>query len=145
MATPRILEPFDTVRCKDNVEVERAVLELHEILAAQNLGRLLVRECKAQFAQGRHQGPTILESLFHKKIGILSRVGKSKKNRAGFADEQVSDPVLSEPVSNLQRLAVFKRGHNPTNQANSLRTSAGNPLWSQMPEKERRPAPVCKF
>ena len=86
-----------------------------------------------------------LVSLFHKKIGILGRVGKSEKDRAGFADEQVSDPVLSEPVSNLQRLPVFKRGHSRANQANSLRTSAGNPLWSQMPEKERRPAPVCKF
>ena len=50
VATPRILEPFDAVGCEDQVNVKRAVFELDEILAAQDFGRLLVRERKAQFA-----------------------------------------------------------------------------------------------
>src|SRR5262249_50899182 len=46
---PRILEPFDAIRGKNEVEIERAVLELHKILAPLDMFGLLISEREAEF------------------------------------------------------------------------------------------------
>ncbi|NBX30219.1 hypothetical protein EBR04_07255 [bacterium] len=54
-ATPGFFKVLDTIRRKDKVEVERAVLQLDKILAAANLGGLIVVDGKADLAQRRHE------------------------------------------------------------------------------------------
>ena len=51
VALPRVLETLDAIRREDQVQIERTVLELHEVLAAPDLGRLLVGQLEAELAQ----------------------------------------------------------------------------------------------
>ena len=52
---PRVLESLDAVRCEDEVDVKRTVLQLDEVLSALQLPRLLFGQCKPEFAQRENQ------------------------------------------------------------------------------------------
>ena len=65
-APPRVVERLDPVRREDEVEVERTVSELDEVLAAADLVRLRLRQVEAQLAQGGDGGGPFV-SLFSRK------------------------------------------------------------------------------
>ena len=140
---PGIVEPFDSVRRKDQVEIEGTILELDEVLAALDFAGLLVRQGKAKFPESGHQCPAVLGRTFHKQVRVLGRIGKAEQDRAGLADEQVPHTMAAECIADFLRLAIFKCAHNPTNQADSPRTSGGNPPCCRRIDKGRHPGPAC--
>src|SRR5262245_59434528 len=71
---PGVGEALDAVRREDEVEVERPVLELHEILAALDLSRLLVVEGETELAQGGDDGPAVVRALLDEEVGVLGGV-----------------------------------------------------------------------
>lgn len=121
--TPSIVEALDAVRCEDQVEVERAVLELHEVLASRNLPGLLDIEREPQFSQRGDDCATVLGALLHEKIGVLGGVGEAEQNGARFADEEIPHVVMREDVADFLGLPVLKRAHSPANPGGCLRTS----------------------
>ena len=97
--TPRVLEPFDAVWREDEVNVERAVLQLDEVFAAPDLGGLLGCQFKAQLLQGMDRGGPIAWRLLHVEVGVLCGVGKAVEDRSRLAQEQVGDAVPLQGVS----------------------------------------------
>ena len=51
VAAPGTFERLDPVRGEDEIDVEGAVLQLNEVLAALDLGRLRLGQCEAEFAR----------------------------------------------------------------------------------------------
>jgi hypothetical protein len=74
--SPRIFKTFDAIGCEDQIEVERAVFELHEILAAPNFCRLFISQRKPQLPQSLDYGSTVCRGFFDKEIGILGGIWK---------------------------------------------------------------------
>jgi hypothetical protein len=84
---PGIFKLLDSIRCEDQVQVERTVLKLNEILASVNLLRLLVRQLETKIAQGVRKPFAIAGVLFDKKDRVLRCVGIAEQNCTRFADE----------------------------------------------------------
>jgi len=139
---PGVFETFDTVRREHQIEVERAVLELHEILAALDLRLLRIGETKAQIAERGDDRAAVCRRRLYKHISILRGVGKAKKDRARLPYE-VSHAVAIKCVANLLSLSILKRGHTPTNRADSPRTIDDNQRSNPMSGTARHPSPVC--
>src|SRR4051812_2218097 len=140
---PGVRETLDAVRREDQVEVERPVLELYEILAAFDLCRLLVVEGETQLAQRGHDGPAVVGTLLHEEVGVLSGVGEAEQNGAGLADEEIARAMAGESVADLLSLPVLKRAHIPASPAGSPRTSGGSRRSCRKRETARRPGPAC--
>ena len=60
----RILEPFDSVRSKDQNQIERAIFELDKVLAPHNLLRLAVSQVKTQLNQCKTERSPVPRILF---------------------------------------------------------------------------------
>ena len=144
MPSPGICEPLDSVRGKDEVQVEWAVLELDEVLATLDLFRLGIAEIELEIPQGEYDSLAILPALFSEDVGILSRIRKTQKDGTRLSQKQIPDFMLSHRIPNLFGLAIFKSAHNRAIQAGSLRTIGGNPPLCQKRERVRHPEPVCR-
>ena len=77
-----ILEPFDSVRSKDQIQSERAVLQLHKDLAPYDLCRLAVGQVKSQLTQCKAECMPVPRIFLDEQISALCCVWKPKKNSA---------------------------------------------------------------
>ena len=140
---PSLVEMLNAVWGKDEIKVKRTILQLNEVLTAFNVGGLLRRDFKTQFAESDYQCSTILGFFFNKDIGILSRIGEAKQNCPRLTEKEITDAMPRERVSNFFRLAVLKCAHSPAKSVDFLRTTADiRPLY-QMRERPRRPSLAC--
>ena len=71
---PRVLKPLDSIGSKHQVQVERPVSKLNEVLSPANLVRLLIGETESEFGQGGRQLFAVGGALLHKHIDILGGV-----------------------------------------------------------------------
>src|SRR4051794_41151375 len=85
---PGIVETFDSIRGEDQVEIKRAVLELNEILASDDLRRSIVGDLESQISQRGDDRGSVLGQFGNKQVCILSGVGEPEQDRPGFPDEQ---------------------------------------------------------
>ena len=67
---PRVLEAFDAVRREDQVQIERPVLELNEILTSPDFGFLVLGESKAEVIKRNDCGLAICQG----PLGKPSRI-----------------------------------------------------------------------
>jgi len=74
---PGLAEGLDAVGREHEIEVERPVLQLNEILAALEIGDLGRREGKAELGEGGGDCFTVGWRLLDEQIRILGRVGKA--------------------------------------------------------------------
>src|SRR5262249_40094753 len=139
---PGVGEALDAVRREDEVEIERPVLELHEVLAALDLRGLLVGQFEAELAQGGDDRTAVLRALLHEEIRVLRGVGEAEEDGAGLADEEIPDALARERVADLLGLAVLKRAHTPASPAGSPRTSGGSRRSCRRRGTARRRAPA---
>ena len=122
---------LDTVGREDEVEVEGAVLELDEVLAAANLCGLIRCQREAQRDEGLDQGLAIGGTTLDEDVGVLSRVGEPEENGARLAEEQIADTVARERIAELLGLGVLKpAGHSPGSSASCLHTTDDSRPWS---------------
>src|SRR5438445_3794037 len=98
---PGIGEPFDAVGCEDQVEIEWSIFQLNEIFPAQHVAFLVIVQSESEVSQGGNERCGIVRILFDKQIGILRGIGKTEKDRAGLADEEVPHSVALETATNL--------------------------------------------
>jgi len=141
---PGVFEAFDAVGREDEVEVERAVLELYEVLAPDDLLPLGRREVEPQLEEGGDQRRAVGRIPGDEDVRILCRVGEAEQDGARLAEEQVAHAVLRERIADLLGLAILKRGHNPASPAGSPRTTAGTPRSSPTSGRSRRRGRVCR-
>ena len=141
---PSVFEPLDSIRGEHQVKVERAVLQLNEILSSRDLGGLAVGQGKAQVAQSRNQRATIGRHLLDEQVGILRGVRKAQENRTRFSDEQIPDAMAVETIADFLGLPIFKCGHNPASLADAPRTNGDTLPSYQRRETARRPSPVYR-
>ena len=73
--SPRVDEPFDAVRGKDQIEVEGTVLQLDDAVPASDIGRLRGVESETQFSERTHESFSVDVAFFDEKIRVLRRVG----------------------------------------------------------------------
>src|SRR5882724_3431864 len=145
MPTPRLLERLDPVRRKHEIEVERATLQLNEVLAALDLRRLRVAQREAELAQRRDHSATVRRCLLDEQVGVLSRIGKAEEDGARLAEEEVAYAVAVEDPADLLRLRVVKlRGHTRASSVDSSRTRPGTRPSYRTSGKVRRRAPACR-
>src|SRR2546422_2137313 len=110
MPAPRLLERLDAVGSEDEVQVEGAVLQLNEVLAALDLRRLLVRQLEADFSERENQGPAVRLALLDEQVRVLRRVGETQQDGTGLAQEQVVDVVAGGGNGGFFRLGGRKTG-----------------------------------
>jgi hypothetical protein len=139
MALPGIRELFEAVGRKNQIQVEGAVLELDEVLSPQDFRGFPVGEIKAKLPQRGDDSGSIGGGFLDVEVGVLSGIRVSQQDRAGFAEEQVTDPVPGEDIADLLRLTVFKRGHSPAMRGGVLRTSGGSLPWCPTSGSGRHP------
>src|SRR5437899_370298 len=84
---PGILEPLNAWR-KHQVEIERAVLQLNEVLAAPHFHRLRFRQHESQVLERAKQSLAVCFGPFHEQVRVLGCVRVSQQDRAGFANEE---------------------------------------------------------
>jgi len=137
---PCIREPLDAVRREDEVEVERTVLELDEVLSPEDLGRLGIGEGESQLADCGDQRRAVLGVAFDEQLGVLRRVWKPEEDGPRLADEEVPNAMTGESVADFLRLSVLKRGHNPATPGVRPRTTPGSHPSCRTRETARRPA-----
>jgi len=141
---PRVVEGFNAVGGEDEVQVERAVLGLHEILAALDISSLLIGEGKSELQECVDQSGAVLRGFLDEDVSVLGRVREAKKDRAGLAQEQVPYRVPGEGVAYLLSLGVFKpSGHSLTNSGGFLHTRRGTRPSSRMTGTRRRRGQAC--
>ncbi|MBI1852827.1 MAG: hypothetical protein HYR85_21000 [Planctomycetes bacterium] len=139
MAAPGILESLERARCEHEIEIERSVSQLDEILATFDFMRLVFGQRKPR---SRRAGGSAWQLVGERStnqsaswvvLGKPSRIAPAlPMKRTGRWD-----------VANLQRLAVFKRGHSQANPASFSRTIAGTAPLCRTRETSRRPRPAC--
>jgi hypothetical protein len=80
-----------TARCrprrKDQIQVERPVLQLHEVLAALDLLGLFLGQCEAELFQRGDEAAAVVRGLLDKQVGILRGVGEAEQDGAGLPEE----------------------------------------------------------
>src|SRR5262245_17248756 len=140
---PGVLKPLDAIRGKDQVEIEGAILELHEVLTAVDLLGLLVAQGESQLPQGRDNRLAVVWRPLDEQVGILSGIGKAEQDRARLAQKEIAHLMPQKGIPNLLCLAILKGGHNLASRASSLHTNGGTPLSCRTPEMARRRAPAC--
>jgi hypothetical protein len=143
MPPPGVGKSVDSVWRKDQIEIERAIFELDEILSTLDFRCLCVGQVETEVPQTGHQRVSVLRGLFYENIRVLSRIGESKKNSAGFPNEEIPTSVPRKDIPNFLRLTVFKRGHSPTISEDFLRTIDGTERWYRRNDTWRRPSPAC--
>lgn len=74
-AAPGVFKALDSVWRENEIKIEGAVFQLHEVLTTPNLLALVLCQSKSEFQQRRHNGGAILVRLLNEEICILSRVG----------------------------------------------------------------------
>jgi hypothetical protein len=79
---PSVVESFDAVRCKNEIDVKRPILQLYEILAAFDLVCLGRRKVKLKIAQSSGCGSTIIYTLCKIHVCVLRGVRETEQNRA---------------------------------------------------------------
>src|ERR1035438_9334922 len=108
---PRIVKPFDTIGRKYQVQIERAVSELNEILTPANLLLFFFGEPEANLHQGTNQIPAVGGLLLHIEIDILSGVRKPQQYGPRLAKEQVLYAVMLADTAKLLCVLEFKDRH----------------------------------
>src|ERR1017187_1151413 len=96
---------------KDQVQIERAVSELNEILAPTDLLLFFFGEPEAKLHQSANQLPAVGGLLLHIKTDILSSVRKPQQYGPGLAEEQVPYAVMLAGAAKLLRVLEFKDRH----------------------------------
>lgn len=80
MARPGILEPLDSIGRKDEVEIEGAVLQLDEVLPAEDLGGLVTSQGEAELAERGHDALAVLRRSLDKQIRVLGRAREAEQD-----------------------------------------------------------------
>ncbi|MBM3853049.1 MAG: hypothetical protein FJ399_07820 [Verrucomicrobia bacterium] len=110
-ARPSIGKRLDSIWREDQIQIEGAILQLHEILATNDLRLLRGGEFEAKLAQSRHQSGAVLGRFFDEEIGVLSRVGITKQDRPRLADEEKPYALPVERVADFLRQTIFEGAH----------------------------------
>lgn len=100
---PRVVEALDSIGREHQIEVERSVADLDEVLAPLDFGGVRIGEGKGEIAERGDDRPAILWRLLQKEVRVLGGVGIPEQDRARFADEGIPDAAPGEDVSDLQR------------------------------------------
>ena len=79
-ALPCICEAFNAIRGEHQIDIERSVLQLHEVLAAANMDSLLVIDGESDLSERENDGRSVRIGLFDEKVGVLGRVGKAEQD-----------------------------------------------------------------
>src|SRR5262249_55721083 len=133
------------VRGEDEIEIERTVPELDEVLAPLDLRCLRVLQHEAELAERRDQGASVRDGFLDEDVGVLGGVREAVEDRARLADEQIPDAVAREGVADLLCLGVVKsRGHIPATRGGSPRTTAGTRPSFRRSGTARRRGPACR-
>ena len=82
--SPGIVKPLDPIRGKDQVQIERSVLELDEIFSALDLGGLLGRKKETEFTERHSQSPAIVSGAFDVEVGSCVVSGKPRRIAPDF-------------------------------------------------------------
>ena len=144
---PSVLEALDAVGGEDHVNVERAVLQLDEVLPASDLGRLPGCEPKAQLLECLDQSGPVGRGLLDEQVGVLCGVRESVDDRGRLPDEQVLDVAALEGVPQFLDLGVANRSHRSCSRASpagARRTSVGIQPCSRTIDIPHRRAPACR-
>ncbi len=74
VALPSIFEPTDAIGSKDQIKVERSILELDEILSSLDLSRLVPFKRESEFSQREHHRAAIASGSLRENvcIGVVS-------------------------------------------------------------------------
>ncbi len=104
--TPRIVETLDAVRSKDQIEIERAILELHEVFATLHVVGLGGSELEAELQQRLDQRSTVAFGLLDEYVGVLGRVRKTaplraKASRISSAWAYSNRAAIAQPVGKV--------------------------------------------
>src|SRR5712691_3155858 len=94
MPLPGDFKAVDSVRSKDQINVERAGLELDEVFATFDFGSDLVRQFESKILQRLHQRLSVGRRFFRKDVHILSGVRKSQHKRSGLSQQQIPHPSV---------------------------------------------------
>ena len=86
-----------------------SVLQLHEVLSADDFRFLLSSQQESQLAECVDQSASICRIFRHEEVGVLSCVRETEENRSRLADEQVPNIVTAECVPDLFGLAILKQ------------------------------------
>src|SRR5215207_1241554 len=80
---PRMCKTLDSVGSEDQVHIERAVLQLHEVLAAFDFLRLNLGQREAELAKSMGHTPAVFIRLQREDVNVLRGVRKPQENRGG--------------------------------------------------------------
>lgn len=78
MAFPCILKLLDAIRRKNQVQIERAVFQLHKILSTADFLTLPLRQLETEIVKGLYNPLAVAQALFHEQIGVLRGIGVAK-------------------------------------------------------------------
>lgn len=105
----RLVEALDAVGGEDEIEVERAVLELDEVFPTDDLGLRAFVESETECKQGGDHPPAVVLRAGWEEIDVLGRAGIAEKNGAALADEEVIDAGGIKGLRDFLRLQGVER------------------------------------
>src|SRR5438105_11874218 len=112
LSVPSVFKSLNAVGSENQIQVERPILELDEVLAPNDLSRLLLGQCETKLSQCVDERRAVLRITLNEDVGVLSRVWKTQQYRAGLPDEKIPHLVTGQCVPDFLRLSIFKFGHS---------------------------------
>ena len=109
--SPCILKPFNAIRCKDQVHVERAIADLNEVLAAPNFVSILFGEREAQLLESTEEVLAVLSVLVHIESNVLCGIRITEQDCPGLSEEEIFHTMLRKYPAEFLRAFEFKGCH----------------------------------
>jgi len=89
MALPGIVKRLDTIRRKDQIQVEGAVFELYENLSATDFLSLVPGQLEAEILKREQEPLAVGRILFNEQVCVLGCIRITQQDSPGFSDEQI--------------------------------------------------------
>src|SRR5438477_433553 len=121
---PRVFELLNPVWREDQVKVERAVLQLNEILPAPYLFFLACGQLEPDLFKCKDNRCPVLRRSCNEHVRILGRIREAKQNCTRLANEQIMHPSNTESIPYSKSLLVVKCGHSQARMEVPTRTTA---------------------